>query len=111
MIKIDRNFSEGYGGLAYCLSMQGKIEEARENMEKAQWLDPGSFGAVASQSVILGFEKGNDASINFLSNALEQPPGPGQKPIVEHIRTYLTKYGHKQDDNIRTLDDDSNKSN
>ena len=97
MIRLDRNFSEGYGGLAYILALQGKLPEAKEAMQRAQWLDPGSFGAAASQSVILGIEKGTDDAIEYLSNALEMPPAPGQKPIIEHVRTYLKKYGPKQD--------------
>ena len=105
VIRLDRNFSEGYGGLAYILALQGKLAEAKEAMQRAQWLDPGSFGAAASQSVILGIEKGTDDAIEYLSNALEMPPAPGQKPIIEHVRTYLKKYGPKQ--NERVLEDKS----
>lgn len=99
VIELDRNFSEGYGGLAYILALQGKINEARDAMQRAQWLDPGSFGAAASQSVLLGIEQGTDKATEFLANALEMPPAPGQKPILDHIRTYIEKHGAKQTGN------------
>lgn len=100
VIRVDRNFSEGYGGLAYIMALQGKLDEARDAMQRAQWLDPGSFGAAASQSVILGIEKGTDNAIEYLANALEMPPAPDQKPIIEHVRTYLKKYGSQQNDHV-----------
>lgn len=94
-IATDRSFADGHGGLAYIYALQGKVDLAKEELKTAQWLDPSSFGAVAAQSVLLGLEQGSEKAVNFLANALETPPGPGQKPIIEHIRTYMKKYGNK----------------
>lgn len=95
-IDIDRNFAEGHGGLAYIYALKGKMEAAKKEMETALWLDPNSFGAVASKSVIIGYEEGNQKATEFLATALERSPGPGQKAIIEHVQTYVDKYGSQQ---------------
>lgn len=98
-IDLDRNFAEGHGGLAYVYALKGKMALAKKEMEKALWLDSTSFGAVASKSVIIGYEQGNQKATEYLADALERSPGPGQKPIIEHIQTYVDKYGVQQQAN------------
>jgi len=103
-IAINRNFAEGHGGLAYVLAMQHKIDQANEEIKTATWLDPHSFGAGAARSVIIGVKGNMERSVKYLANLLEQPMGPGQKPMIEHIQVYLTKRA-KQEQNKPKQDD------
>ena len=91
IIAIDRNFAEGHGGLAYVLAMNHKIDQANEEIKTATWLDPHSFGAGAARSAVLGAQGKMERSVKFLANLLEEPMGPGQKPMIDHIQVYLTK--------------------
>ena len=99
IIDIDRNFAEGHGGLAYVLAMQQKIDLANQSIKTATWLDPHCFGAGAARSVIIGSGGNTERSIKYLANLLEQPMGPGQKPMIEHIQVYLTKRAKQEEQN------------
>lgn len=96
LIAIDRNFAEGHGGLAYVYAMQNKVDLANAEIKKATRLDPTSFGAGAARGAVLGSRGKMKRSVNFLADLLEKPLGPGEKPIIDHIKVYLTKREEKK---------------
>lgn len=94
-IDIDRNFSEGHGGLSYTLVLQGQLESAKKEMKAAYRLDKNGFGVAASMAAFKSIDQGHEVATKFLAETLERPAVPGQKPMIEHIQTYLNKQQSK----------------
>lgn len=56
---IDRNFSDSYGGLAVALQRQGRVEEARQAIERGLRLDSRSVSVLYARALLSG--EGDDS--------------------------------------------------
>jgi tetratricopeptide (TPR) repeat protein len=91
-VAVDRNFAEAHGGLASALALQGRADEAQQEVKLANGLDRMNFGGRFAQSVLFKIRGNAEAATELLVKLMEQAPAPDSKPLIEHLRTYGVKH-------------------
>ena len=91
-VAVDRNFAEAHGGLASALALQGRADEAQQEVKLANGLDRMNFGGRFAQSVLFKIRGSAEAATELLVKLMEQAPAPDSKPLIEHLRTYGVKH-------------------
>ena len=90
-VAVDRNFAEAHGGLASALALQGRADEAQQEVKLAYGLDRMNFGGAFAQTVLFKIRGNTEAATQLLTRLLEQAPAPDSKPLIEHLRAYGVK--------------------
>lgn len=90
-IALDHNFGEAHGGLAVALVLQNRIDAAQSEIKIATRLDPQGFGAVYARSIALKCQGKGEQATRMLSKLLQRSPGADNKPLIEHIQTFVRR--------------------
>jgi tetratricopeptide (TPR) repeat protein len=83
---LDRSFADTHGGLAVVDVMEGKDEEARIGIKKAQRLDPNAMAARYAELLLLQKSGDTEAARQLVNTTLDQPAYEGgelRRDLVE----------------------------
>ena len=84
-LNVDRNDAELHGGLACALLFQTRIDEAKQEIARAQGLDKACFGATFAQSVLLKMDGRDKLAARLLSEMLQKSTRPDGPTLLDGL--------------------------
>jgi DNA-binding SARP family transcriptional activator len=72
-MELDRNFGESHGALAAVQVLQGKIDEARASIKRAQRLNPLGFAAYYAQMLLLEADGKGEEAKQLVESIMKTP--------------------------------------
>ena len=90
-LELDRNFAETHGGLAVIAVLEGRHQEAEQEIKVALKLDPQCFSALYARTLLMSRAGHGKVAVKMIEGVLTSTPVPGGGTLADMLRRVVNK--------------------